>query len=439
MTTATELAERCETEGIDLVRLLFVTQSGEIRTQSVDASHIAALEKGVPISKLVHSYNALGYRQKDGRFDASGEVRLLPDRETFRELPYADRCGGLLCDVTTMDGDRWPVDSRSTLRSLVESLASDGLEPTVAFESEFHLFEREEDLVPTDERGAYSTESTRDTHEFVMAVRDALDSQGIDVRKYYPEWGAGKHEIVIDHGPALASADEYVLFKETVKSVAANRDLQATFLPKPARLSTNGCHIHLSLWDGDENRFADSGRDSGVSETAESFIAGVLEHAPGLIALTAGTANSYQRLQPQVGAAAFICWGYGNREALVRIPGHTPGDTGAIRLEFRAADNTANPYIALTGLLAAGYDGIKRELRPPVPVDIDPGNAGDERIERLPTTLGEALDEFEADTVLRDALGTALAETYLEVKRSHWKAFTESAAEWELDRLRNVF
>jgi glutamine synthetase len=440
MTTATELAERCEAEGIDLVRLLFVTPNGEVRTQSVDISHIAALEKGVPISKLVHSYNALGYRQKDGRFDASGEVRLQPDGETFRKLPYANRCGGLLCDVTTIDGDRWPVDARSTLRSLVESLVSNGLQPTVAFESEFHLFEREGsgELVPTDEQGAYSTESTRNTHEFVMAVRDALDSQGIDVRKYYPEWGAGKHEIVIDHGSALPSADEYVLFKETVKSVAANRDLQATFLPKPARLSTNGCHIHLSLWDGDENRFADSERDSSISETAESFIAGVLEHAPGLTALTAGTANSYQRLRPQVGAAAFICWGYGNREALVRIPGHA-GDTGATRIEFRAADNTANPYIALTGLLAAGYDGIKRELRPPKPVDIDPGNAVNEYIERLPTTLGEALNEFESDTVLRDALGKELAETYLEVKRSHWNAFTESAAEWELDRLRNIF
>lgn len=442
MHTGTELTERCEAKGIDLVRLLFVTPSGEVRAQSVDAGSIAsAIEDGVPVSKLVQSYTALGYRKKDGRFDAAGEVRLQPDGETFRVLPYATRCGGLLCDVTTLRGDRWGVDARSTLRSFVESVGAK-LTPSVAFESEFHLFVEERDeLVQVDERGVYSTESTRTTHEFVMAVRDALDSQGITVRKYYPEWGAGKHEIVIDHGPALTAADEHVLFKETVKSVAANRGYEATFLPKPATHSTNGCHIHLSLWDGTDNRFADA--DGEVSELAESFVAGVLEHAPGLTALAAGTANSYARLRPQVGAAAFTCWGYGNREALVRIPGHT-GDTHATRLEYRAADNTANPYIVLTGLLGAGYDGIKRDLSPPEPVDVDPGNLSPETrekrgIERLPTTLGEALNALEADDVLHDALGAELIETYLEVKRSHWKAFTESAAEWELDRLRSVY
>lgn len=442
MNTGTELAERCEAEGIDLVRLLFVTPSGEVRAQSVEAGSIAsAIETGVPVSKLVQSYNALGHRQKDGRFDSAGEVRLRPDEETFRELPYAERCGGLLCDVTTLGGDRWPIDARSTLRSFVETMAADGLRPSVAFESEFHLFVEENgELVQVDERGVYSTESMRTTHGFVMAVRDALDTQEITVRKYYPEWGAGKHEIIIDHEPALTAADEHVLFKETVESVAANRGYEATFLPKPATHSTNGCHIHLSLWDGADNRFADA---DGVSELAESFVAGVLDHAPGLTALAAGTANSYARLRPQVGAAAFTCWGYGNREALVRVPGHT-GDPDAIRLEYRAADNTANPYIALTGLLAAGYDGIKRGLSPPEPVSIDPANASPEErrqreIERLPTTLDEALTALESDDVLGDALGEELTETYLEVKRSHWNAFTESAAEWKLDRLRSVF
>lgn len=444
MNTDTELAERCEAEGIDLVRLLFVTPSGEIRAQSVEAGCISsAIETGVPVSKLVQSYNVLGHRQKDGRFDSAGEVRLQPDEGTFREFPYAKRCGGLLCDVTTLGGNRWPIDARSTLRSFVESMASDGLRPSVAFESEFHLFVEENgDFVRVDERGVYSTESTRTTHGFVMAVRDALNAQGITVRKYYPEWGAGKHEIVIDHGPALTAADEHVLFKETVKSVASNRGYEATFLPKPATHSTNGCHIHLSLWDGTNNRFADAERE-GVSELAEAFVAGVLEHAPGLTALAAGTANSYARLRPQVGAAAFTCWGYGNREALVRVPGNT-GTADAIRLEYRAADNTANPYIALIGLLAAGYDGIKRDLSPPEPIGIDPANASPEErkeqnIERLPTTLGEALTALESDDVLRNALGEALTETYLEVKRSHWNAFTESAAEWKLDRLRSVY
>ncbi|RRJ33091.1 gamma-glutamylputrescine synthetase [Halocatena pleomorpha] len=443
MTTGSDIAQRCETEGIDLVRLLFVTPNGKIRAQSVASTDVAAaVDTGVPASKLVHAYNALGFRDKSGRFDAAGEVLLCPDPETFRTLPYAERCGGLLCDVQTLDGDQWAVDPRSTLHSLLKRLSSTGLAPSVAFESEFHLFvEDGDELVPADGRGVYDTESTRDTHEFVLAVRDTLSEQGIAVRKYYPEWGAGKHEVVVDHGPALAAADKHVLFKETVNSVAANHGYQATFLPKPATHSTNGCHIHLSLWDGSTNQFAGS---DGISQTAASFIAGVLEHASGLTALTAGTVNSYARLRPQVGATAFTCWGYGNREALVRIPGHAPNDTDAVRIEYRAADNTANPYIALIGLLAAGLDGIDRELTPPEPVDSDPGAmSADERdqrtIERLPTTLNEALTALADNDVLRTALGEELSRTYLDVKRSHWKAFTESAATWERDRLKSVY
>ncbi|UPM41933.1 gamma-glutamylputrescine synthetase [Halocatena salina] len=443
MPTSSDIARRCETEDIDLVRLLFVTPNGVVRAQSVAADDIAtAIDEGVPASKLVHAYNALGFRKKDGRFDAAGEVLLRPDPATFRTLPYADRCGGMLCDVRTLADSPWAADPRTTLSSLIETIASADLVPSVAFESEFHLLaEKEDELVPTDGRGAYATASTRDTHEFVLAVRDALADQGISVGKYYPEWGAGKHEIVLDHGPALTAADEHVLFKETVESVAATHGYQATFLPKPATHSTNGCHIHCSLWDGSNNRFAGS---DGISETAASFIAGVLEHAPGLTALTAGTVNSYARLRPQVGATAFTCWGYGNREALVRVPGHAAGATDAVRIEYRAADNTANPYIALIGLLAAGLDGIKRELSPPEPLDSDPGNLSvDERdrrgIERLPTTLREALTALADDRVLRNALGAELYQTYLDVKRSHWEAFTESAATWERDRLRNVY
>ncbi|UPW02238.1 glutamine synthetase [Halorussus gelatinilyticus] len=287
--------------------------------------------------------------------------------------------------------------------------------------------------------------------ETVLAAVDALKAQDVAVEKYYPEYAAGKHEIVTDHEPGVRAADHHVLLRETVESVARDRGYRATFLPKPFDHSTNGCHVHLSLWDTaiagrrpNENAFHDPDCD-GLSDTARRFVAGVLDHAPALVALAAPTVNSYARLRPQIGAAAFVCWGRGNREALVRIPAPEPGDGGAsTRLEFRAADNTANPYLALLGLLAAGKDGIERDLEPPEPVSADPGNlpAGeraDRGIERLPRTLGQALDALEADSVLRAALGTDLFETYLEVKRSHWEAFTDSAVSWERDRLRTVY
>ncbi len=203
--------------------------------------------------------------------------------------------------------------------------------------------------------------------------------------------------------------------------------------------------MHLSLWNGPDNAFFDPDAEDGLSETARRFVAGVLEHAPALVALTSATANSYARLRPQIGASAFVCWGFGNREALVRIPVPQPNDGGkTTRIEFRAADNTANPYLALLGILAAGEDGIDRRLSPPDPVGVDPGNlSADARaergIERLPRTLGAALDALEADAVLEEALGTELHEAYLEVKRGHWEQFTESAVGWEIDRLRSVY
>ncbi|WP_135852260.1 gamma-glutamylputrescine synthetase [Halorussus salinus] len=454
MSGHSSVAESCRDANVDLVRLLFVTQSGAVRAHSVDSSKVeSAVEDGVTLSQLVQSYNALGLRDKDGRFDAAGEVRLVPDPETFRPLPYAERAGAMLCNVETLDGDPWSVDPRSSLRALCESFRSDGLAPEVAFESEFHLFAEDEagDPIRVDERGAYATGSTRETHETMLAMVDALKAQDVGVEKYYPEYAAGKHELVTGHEPGVRAADHHVLLRETVESVARDHDYRATFLPKPFDHSTNGCHVHLSLWDAaaaddesDENAFYDPDRD-GLSDTGRHFVAGILDHAPALVALAAPTVNSYARLRPQIGAAAFVCWGRGNREALVRIPAPKPDDGGAsTRLEFRAADNTANPYLALLGLLAAGRDGIERDLEPPEPVSADPGNLrsserAERGIERLPRTLGQALDALEADSVLGAALGADLLETYLEVKRSHWEAFTDSAVSWERDRLRTVY
>jgi len=446
MTTEHTTIERCREENCDLVRLLFVTQSGAVRVHAVDASKVgSAVADGVMLSQLVQTYNALGIRDKSGRFDAAGEVRLCPDPETFRELPYAERAGAMLCDVETVDGEPWDVDPRSSLRSFADDMRAAGLAPEVAFESEFHLFERDADgtVRRVDERGAYVTESTRETHDVILAMTDALNDQDVPVEKYYPEYAAGKHEIVTGHAPGVRAADEHVLFRETVKSVAHEHGYEATFLPKPFDHATNGCHVHLSLWD-DDNRFHDADRDR-LSRTARQFVAGVLDHADALAALTAPTANSYTRLRPRLGATAFRCWGHGNREALVRVPALGQSDPAtATRVEFRAADCTANPYLALLGLLAAGYDGIERQLDPPEPVTVDPGTlSGSERatrdVERLPRTLGAALDALEDDQVLRDALGDTLFETYLDVKRSHWKQFTDSAVSWERERLRSIY
>jgi glutamine synthetase len=443
------IAERCEQADVKLVRLLYVGNDGVIHGHSVERSNLAdALESGVPVPKLVQSFDALGQRVKDAEFDAVGEVRLVPDRSTFRVLDHEENVAAVCCSMREMDGDApWSADPRSALARLVSEFEDDDAVPSLALESEFHVYSSADGGQPDGDRGLYTTDSMRNSHEVVLDAVDALESQGIDVKKHVAEYSPGQNEIVTGHREGVDAVDDYVFFRETIAGVADAHGLQTTFLPHPFEATTNGCHVHLSLWDeaGETNRFAPTGADEHLSPTGRHFVGGVLDHISALLALTSPTVNSYVRLQPQAGAAAYACWGVGNREAAVRVP-EVPSDErdAATRIEFRPGDNTANPYLSVLGLLAAGRDGIRNETEPGEPLDADPGNCDDELlaergIHRLPTTLGEALDALADDDVLRAAMGDPLFESYLTVKQNEWETFTASAATWERETLRQSF
>jgi glutamine synthetase len=211
--------------------------------------------------------------------------------------------------------------------------------------------------------------------------------------------------------------------------------------PKPFPSEAgNGAHIHFSLWDnaGKRNLMYDANDPYGLSKLGHHFIAGILEHLPGLLALTCPSYNSYRRLQPHFWSSAFTAWGPDNREAAVRVPSKFKSDpSGSTNAELKASDSSSNPYLALGGLLAAGLDGVRRELAPVAPVLIDPANYSDaeraERgIKRFPTSLKEALQQLEADSVLIEALGSLLATSYLAVKTLEWESFSQQDIDFEL-------
>jgi glutamine synthetase len=213
--------------------------------------------------------------------------------------------------------------------------------------------------------------------------------------------------------------------------VATRRGLVASLAPKPwPENAGNGCHIHFSLWENTTNRFYDGSREDRLSDTARSFIAGVLAHLPGLCALTAPSFNSYQRILPHYWAGAFRCWGHDNREAPVRVASPFRGaEEASTNAELKAADASCNPYLALGGLIAAGVDGLERGLDPPEPVEVDPGNLSDEEraargVDAMPATQADALDALAADGLLLGALGEELAGSYLAVRRSEWEAYS---------------
>ncbi|WP_276299848.1 gamma-glutamylputrescine synthetase [Halorussus lipolyticus] len=440
------ITEKCREDDVKLVRLLYVANDGVVHGHTVTRSQLAdALESGIALPELVQSFNALGHRSKDAGFDAVGEVRLVPDRSTFRVLDHEENVAAVCCSMREIgDETPWTADPRSALAELVSEFEADDMVPSLALETEFLFYSSGDEDERVGHRGLYTTDSIRDFHEVIIDAIDALEAQGIEVKKHVAEYAAGKHELVTDHREGLEAVDDYVFLRETIPSVAASHDIETTFLPYPFDATTNGCHVHLSLW-GDTNWFAPTDADEPLSPTGRHFVGGILDHMRGLLALTSPTVNSYARLQPQAGAAAYSCWGVGNREAAVRVPEVASDQREtATRIEFRPADNTANPYLAVLGILAAGRDGIRNETEPGPSLDADPANCDDELLEergvrRLPTTLGEALDALADDDVLRDALGDRLFESYMTVKRKEWELFTDSAATWQREMFRQTF
>jgi glutamine synthetase len=382
----------------------------------------------------MQAMNGLDLLQPVDGMGPVGEVRLVPDTETFRVLPYAPRTGAMLVDHVTLAGEPAPVDQRAFLKRMEARLAERGASLEVAFENEFSLATQVDGaFVPIDSGLCFSTISATAAQEFVDELYDALELQGIQLEQYYAELGHGQHEISTNHAPALRAADEQLLVRETLRGVAARHGLVASLAPKPwLDNAGNGAHVHFSLWtaDGKQNRFYDGSAPDGLSAEARSFLAGVLAHLPGLCGLTAPSFNSYHRIVPQYWAGAFTCWGHDNREAPVRVPSLFRGlEEASANAELKAADASSNPYLAVGGLIAAGLDGLERRLEPPEPVEVDPATIDEgERHARgilpLPATQAEALDALEADELLTDALGPVLSESYLAVRRSEWEAYS---------------
>jgi glutamine synthetase len=433
VTGAADVAKRVDEAGIRLVRFLWCGNDGTVRAKASGRQGLEGrIAAGIGLTVAMQAMNALDQLQPVEGMGPVGEIRLVPDVATFRVLPYAPRAGAMLVDHVTLDGAPAPQCPRSFLKRMEARLADrDGMRLEVAFENEFALaVPQEGGYAPVDASLCFSTIGMTTSQEYIDALADALEQQGLTLEQYYAELGHGQQEISTAHAPALQAADEQILVRETIRGVAAQRGLIASLAPKPwPDGAGNGGHIHFSLWDEQRNRFHDASAADLLSGEARAFLAGVLEHLPALCGLTAPSFNSYQRIVPQYWAGAFTCWGRDNREAPIRVPSVFDGmEEASTNAELKAADSSCNPYLALGGLIAAGLDGLERGADLPAPVEVDPATIPeDERtrlgVLRLPTTQKGALDALEADAVLTGALGPVLATSYLAVRRSEWSAY----------------
>jgi glutamine synthetase len=260
------------------------------------------------------------------------------------------------------------------------------------------------------------------------------------VEGYYPESGPGQQELNIRFAEAMRSADQQIIYRETVRGMANQHGIIGSFLPKIFEdKAGSGCHLNFSLWRKGENISGDPHQSNGISREAGAFIAGLLDHLPALCAITIPSKNSYRRIRPHYWAGAFRAWGTQNREAAVRICKNSEG-TRASRIEYKISDATANPYVALGALMAAGIDGLQRNLKLPEEVTIDPGlipeaDRNARGIDLLPQNLGEALAALRKDDVLLEALGKGLARSFTAVRQNEWEALKDMSLEEEVDLL----
>ena len=440
MATVADLVARADEAGLRLVRFLWCGNDGTVRAKASGRHGLERrLESGIGLTVAMQAMNGLDQLQPVAGMGPVGEIRLVPDVDTFRVLPYAPHAGALLTDHVGLDGEPAPVCQRSFLKRMEGRLGERELALRASFENEFSLATVIDGAyVPVDSALCFSTIGMTASQDYADELAAALEAQEIPLEQYYAELGHGQQEISTGHAPALQAADEQLLVRETIRGVAARHGLVASLAPKPwPENAGNGGHVHFSLWEGERNRFFDGTRPDGLSDAARSFIAGVLAHLPGLCGLAAPSFNSYGRIVPQYWAGAFVCWGYDNREAPVRVASAFRGaEEASTNAELKACDATCNPYLALGGLIAAGLDGLERGLEPPEPVDVDPATLPEDERERrgivpLPSTQEEALDALAADELLTSALGPTLTESYLAVRRSEWAAYSAGDAAFE--------
>jgi glutamine synthetase len=372
------------------------------------------------------------------------DMLLAPDLATFRIFPWGDpesRVARLICDVNLADGSPFGGDPRGALKRVIADAASMGYTMNAGMEAEFFMFKRgseEETTTVTHDVGGYFDLAPVDLGEEARrAIVDDLEKMGFEVEAAHHEVTHGQHEIDFRFADALTTADNIATFRFVVKVVAQRFGLAASFMPKPIMgQNGSGMHTHQSLFSGGTNAFFDPTAQWELSETALHYIGGLLRHARGTCAVTNPLVNSYKRLVPGYEAPVNVAWSMRNRSPMLRIPDRRGAGT---RVEHRVPDPAANPYLALTVMLAAGLDGIrtKADHREPVNENIWEMSHREKRrlrIDDLPHDLNEACDDLEKSDVVTAALGPHITAQFLAAKREEWREYITQVSQWELDR-----
>ncbi|MDQ3506247.1 MAG: type III glutamate--ammonia ligase [Actinomycetota bacterium] len=442
-----ELKARAENDGIEFFLAMFVDLHGKPCAKAVPMGSFDMLLDG--------GAGFAGFAAGDlGQTPADPDMTVLPDPASYTPLPWKPGVAVLHCDPH-VNGKPWPYAPRVILKRQLDQLAQDrGWKLKMGIEVEYSLLRRTDsggyevaDSLDTSAKPCYEVKGLTRMWDFLSTISRNLNQLGWGNYANDHEDGNGQFESNFTYDEALVTADRTIFFRYMVHMLAHDAGMTATFMPKPfSGVTGNGLHIHQSLWTvDDEPLFIGDAKDPrglGLSDIAYSYIGGLIEHGRMLSALICPTVNSYKRIgvgPPSSGATwapAYVAYGGNNRTLMLRVP---EGD----RVEHRAVDGSANPYLAATGMLAAGLDGVERGLDPGPPVDdnllvLSAGAIADRGIQHLPRTLDRAVDELVTDDVLRTALGKVgdgdFIDYYAEVKRAEFNDYHSTVSQWEVER-----
>ncbi|HET7479218.1 MAG TPA: glutamine synthetase family protein [Rubrobacteraceae bacterium] len=420
-------------EGTLWVRFVFVDHAGIPKCKAVHRDGFAGRARaGVGLAKGVLALDPSGALHPESGLGPVGECRLVPDLSTLTALPFARGQAMVSCDMTEPDASTpWEGCPRSALKRVLGRLSERGYRSLASYEAEFYVWNSDGPLDRTPYAGSFALTSAAD---FVAELAQTLEEMGIRPEQCHAEVGHGNLELSVGEDEALAAADKRVMVLEAIRGVAHRMGLQITMAPKPYLDGAgNGHHLHVSLYEDDAPVLFDA--SGALSGPGSGFVAGILEHLPAVMAFTAPSPNSYQRLAPGMWSSAFGAYGLDNREAAVRLASPVAGrESATANVELKPVDVTSNPYLALAAVLAAGMDGIERRLDPGEPAMVDPATMGDEErasrgIRPLPASPDEALNALEEDEVLIEALGGPLVRTHVAVARAQAAIARELAPE----------
>ena len=427
-----------EERGVKFVRLWFTDVAGTLKSVAIAPAEVeGAFAEGLgfdgsAIEGLARTYEA--------------DMLAQPDPSTFQILPWRgeiDPTARMFCDIQTPDGQPAAADPRNVLRRALAKASDRGFSFYIHPEIEFYLLKSTQldakgEPVPVDNAGYFDNVPGGTAHDFRRRAVSMLEQLGISVEFSHHEGGPGQNEIDLRYADALTMADNIMTFRTVIKEVAIEQGVYATFMPKPfTQHPGSGMHTHMSLFEGDTNAFFEAGAQYQISKVGRQFIAGLLHHAPEITAITNQYVNSYKRLWGGDEAPSFATWGHNNRSALIRVPLYKPTKSQSARIEYRAIDSAANPYLSYSLLLAAGLKGIEEGYELPAEAQDNVWELTDtERramgYKPLPSSLDHAISIMEDSELVAETLGEKTFNYVLLNKRREWSDYRSQVTPFEL-------